>query len=97
MSNVDKYYAQTHQDENQPPALEDYNLYSEDTALQEAIHREGARWAEQDIARFGAECGLPERIALGFAANANRPQLHTHDRFGHRIEDRKSTRLNSSH
>src|SRR5690554_4387082 len=86
MSNVDKYYAQTHQVENQPPALEDYNLYSEDTALQEAIHREGARWAEQDIARFGAECGLPERIALGFAANANRPQLHTHDRFGHRID-----------
>src|SRR5690554_1161826 len=86
MSNVDKYYAQTHQVENQPPALEDYNLYSEDTALQEAIHREGAHWAEQDIARFGAECGLPERIALGFAANANRPQLHTHDRFGHRID-----------
>lgn len=86
MSNLDKYYAQTHAVENQPSALEDYNLYAEDKALQEAVHREGASAAEQDIARFGAECGLPERIALGFAANANAPQLHTHDRFGHRID-----------
>lgn len=86
MNNVDKYYAQTHAVENQPSALEDYNLYAEDKALQEAVHREGASAAEQDIARFGAECGLPERIALGFAANANAPQLQTHDRFGHRID-----------
>ncbi|RUO43431.1 isovaleryl-CoA dehydrogenase [Idiomarina aquatica] len=80
------YYAQTHEVTNQPPALENYNLYAEDKALQEAVQREGAAWAEQDIARFGAECGLSERIKLGFDANANKPQLQTHDRFGHRID-----------
>uniref|UniRef100_UPI00398560EB isovaleryl-CoA dehydrogenase n=1 Tax=Pseudidiomarina salilacus TaxID=3384452 RepID=UPI00398560EB len=84
--NHDRFFAKTHNVENQPPLLENYNLYAEDQALQAAVHREGASWAEQDIARFGAECGLPERIALGFAANANKPQLFTHDRFGHRID-----------
>ncbi|RWU12034.1 isovaleryl-CoA dehydrogenase [Pseudidiomarina gelatinasegens] len=86
MSERDKYLAQTHIVENQPPALENYNLYAEDHALQAAVKREGAAWAEQDIARFGAECGLPERIALGFAANTNKPTLQTHDRFGERID-----------
>lgn len=86
MTIPDNYLAQTHTVENQPLALENYNLYAEDQALQEAVKREGANWAEQDIARFGAECGLPERIALGFAANVNKPQLITHDRFGHRID-----------
>ncbi len=86
MESNDRYLAQTHSVENQPPALENYNLYAEDRALQAAVAREGATWAEQDITRFGAECGLPERIELGFAANANKPQLTTHDRFGHRID-----------
>lgn len=86
MSKTDNYYAQTHEVTNQPPPLEDYNLYAADTALQEAVVREGAGSAETDIARFGAECGLSDRIKLGFDANANKPQLQTHDRFGHRVD-----------
>ncbi|MGM0482153.1 MAG: isovaleryl-CoA dehydrogenase [Pseudomonadota bacterium] len=89
MNNSDSqaaYCAQTHEVTNQPPALENYNLYAEDSALQEAVQREGAGWAEQDITRFGAECGLAERIQLGFDANRQKPTLHTHDRFGHRID-----------
>ena len=86
MTTTDKYLAQTHQVTNQPPALEDYNLYAADIALQQAVTREGAAWAEQDITRFGAECGLRERIQLGFDANANKPQWQSHDRFGHRID-----------
>lgn len=83
---TDAYCAQTHEVKNQPPALENYNLFAEDKALQEAVQREGAGWAEQDIARFGAECGLTERIQLGFDANRQKPILHTHDRFGHRLD-----------
>lgn len=86
MNTTDRFLSQTHTVKNQPPALEDYNLFAEDQALQEAVKREGAAWSEQDLLRFGAECGLPERITLGFAANANKPQLMTHDRFGHRID-----------
>jgi len=87
MTNNNRFYATTHEVTNQPPELENYNLYAEDTALQEALKREGAGWAEQDVARFGAECGLTERIKMGFDANANKPQLRTHDRFGHRIDE----------
>ncbi|RUO73790.1 isovaleryl-CoA dehydrogenase [Pseudidiomarina sediminum] len=86
MSHPDRFFAQTHQVENQPPALENYNLYAADQALQDAVQREGAAWAAQDITRFGAECGRADRIALGFAANANKPQLVTHDRFGQRVD-----------
>lgn len=87
MTNSNRFYATTHEVTNQPPELENYNLYAEDTALQEALKREGAEWAEQDVTRFGAECGLSDRIKLGFDANANKPQLRTHDRFGHRIDE----------
>lgn len=86
MSQTDKYYAQTHEVTNQPTPLADYNLFAVDTALQQALAREGAAWAETDIARFGAECGLSDRIKLGFDANANKPQLNTHDRYGHRVD-----------
>ncbi|MGM0526670.1 MAG: isovaleryl-CoA dehydrogenase [Pseudomonadota bacterium] len=87
MTDDNRYFASTHDVKNQPPVLENYNLYAEDQALQEALNREGGSWAERDVVRFGAECGLSERIKLGFDANANKPQLRTHDRFGYRIDE----------
>ena len=36
----------THEVTNQPPPLVDVNLYETDPALREALHREGAGWAE---------------------------------------------------
>lgn len=77
---------QTHDVTNQPPALENYNCYLSDQALQAAVQREGASWASADIERFGAVAGRAETIALGFQANATKPLLQTHDRFGHRID-----------
>ena len=38
--------AATHEVFNQPPPLENYNLFAADTALVEAVRREGADWAE---------------------------------------------------
>ena len=35
----------THEVLNQPPPLEDYNLYETDKVLKEALRREGATWA----------------------------------------------------
>lgn len=81
-----KFYATTHQVLNQPPMLENYNLFKSDTALQSAVEREGANWASNDLRRFGLESGTAERIALGFQANAHKPELRTHDRYGHRID-----------
>ena len=83
----DRYLASTHEVINQPCALENYNLYEQDTALAEAARREGAADREQDLVRFGALAGAAETIDLGFRANNNKPVFNTHDRFGHRIDE----------
>lgn len=77
----------THSVTNQPPALQDYNLYSRDRALAESIEREGAGWAEENLQAFGQLIGREETIKLGCLANENLPVLKTHDRFGHRIDE----------
>ncbi len=77
----------THDVFNQPPPLENYNLYLEDHALQEAVVREGGDWAVDELTAFGALTGSREVIELGFQANEQRPQLRTHDRYGHRVDE----------
>ncbi|HVL74948.1 MAG TPA: acyl-CoA dehydrogenase family protein [Noviherbaspirillum sp.] len=67
--------------------LEDYNLYQQDTALREAVLREGGGWAEERLQDFGKLTGSRELIELGFQANENKPVLHTHDRHGHRVDE----------
>lgn len=80
-------HGETHTVFNQPTALENYNSYLGDQALQEAINREGAGWASGDLQSFGALTGSAEMIELGFQANQNKPELFTHDRFGHRVDE----------
>jgi putative acyl-CoA dehydrogenase len=77
----------THTVFNQPPPLEDYNLFSADRPLTEALGREGASWAVERVRAFGALAGRRETIAWGFQANENRPVLRTHDRTGNRIDE----------
>src|SRR5436309_4335544 len=77
---------ETHEVLNQSVPLEGYNLYTEDTALVEAVRREGADWAEPRIAAFGELLG-GEAISLGVKANENPPRLRTHDRYGNRIDE----------
>ena len=81
------FLAETHEVQNQPPALQDYNLYQHDHALREAVAREGAAWAEGDLQAFGALTGSREVIELGFQANENKPVLYTHNNYGHRIDE----------
>lgn len=87
LSLSDRYLANTHEVVNQPPALENYNPYTQDQALQEAVQREGAGAAHDDLTRFGRLAGDARTIDLGFKANAHKPVFHSHDRFGHRIDD----------
>ena len=77
----------THEVFNQPPPLEGYNVFAADTALVEALRREGADWAEDEARELGALCGLPQTIRWGVEANQNPPKLRTHDRFGNRIDE----------
>ncbi|WP_028008349.1 isovaleryl-CoA dehydrogenase [Solimonas flava] len=76
----------THSVDNQAPPLVDYNAYLTDPALREAVAREGGGWAEAHLSAYGAVAG-GELIALGFAANENKPKLKTYDRYGHRIDE----------
>lgn len=73
--------------QNQPPPIEPYNVFTSDLVLRDAVVREGAGWAEKELATLGATLGKPETVALGFAANRNPPQLKAFDRFGHRIDE----------
>ena len=77
---------ETHSAENVVRELVDFNLYLQDAALQEAVRREGAAWAHEDLAAFGALTGSGEYLALGALANRYGPELETHDRFGNRID-----------
>ncbi len=87
IQNENRFFADTHVVENQPRALEDYNLYLQDQALRAAVAREGAGWAEDELHAFGTLTGSRELIELGFQANENKPVLHTHDRYGRRVDE----------
>jgi putative acyl-CoA dehydrogenase len=72
---------------NQPPPLINYNLFDADAPLREALEREGGSWAHDMVRELGRLAGTEEAIDWGFQANSNPPELHTHDRFGHRIDE----------
>jgi putative acyl-CoA dehydrogenase len=72
---------------NQPPPLEDYDVFAADAALTEGVLREGAEWARPALHDLGRLAGSPPALAWGTAANANPPVLRTHDRYGHRIDE----------
>ncbi len=79
--------AATHEVTNQPPPLEGYDVFEADVALAEAVEREGAGWAVDDLHALGRLAGSPQVIEWGFEANRNPPELRTHDRYGHRIDE----------
>jgi putative acyl-CoA dehydrogenase len=77
----------THEVLNQPPPLDDYDVFAADPVLCDGVPREGADWALVGLHDLGRLAGSAEAIGWGFAANANPPVLRTHDRFGHRIDE----------
>ncbi|TXH03776.1 MAG: isovaleryl-CoA dehydrogenase [Nevskiaceae bacterium] len=76
----------THTVDNQATPLGDYNAYLTDSALREAVAREGGGWAEAHLTEFGAVAG-GELMRLGYTANENKPKLRSFDRYGHRIDE----------
>ena len=76
----------THEVHNQVPPLVGHDT-SADAALREGLAREGAGWALPEVAELGRLAGTAEAQQLGRLAERHRPVLHTHDRYGHRIDE----------
>jgi len=76
----------THTVFNQTPPLTDYNLFTSDPALQEAVQREGAGAAVPDLAGAGAALGTEANFEHARLANRNAPVLHSFNAQGERID-----------
>ncbi|OBK44051.1 acyl-CoA dehydrogenase family protein [Mycobacterium kubicae] len=76
----------THVVSNQVPPMESLNLALH-PALREALIRESGEWGMEEVTEFGARCGSREVQRWSDLADRNRPILHTHDRYGHRIDE----------
>jgi putative acyl-CoA dehydrogenase len=76
----------THEVLNQPGALADYDAYTSDKPLVQAIKVFGADWADEVLRRTGSHVGSERVQHLARQANRHLPELRTHDRFGNRID-----------
>jgi putative acyl-CoA dehydrogenase len=72
--------------ENQTPPLADYNLLTSDSALQEAVRREGAAGHIADLTRAGAALGTSASFDDGRLANRHPPVLQTFNVQGERVD-----------
>ncbi len=71
---------------NQPPPLVDYDLFTSNRPLVEALEREGGGdWRDQAETLGRALGGEP--LEWGRLANEHPPVLRTHDRYGERIDE----------
>jgi putative acyl-CoA dehydrogenase len=77
----------THEVANQSTDLVDYNLFTSNPALVDALAREGSASDHDRIASLGERLGTAEMFALGDTANRNRPVLKLFDRFGGRRDE----------
>src|SRR5215475_1105096 len=88
MSTVEKPAGvRTHEVTNQAKPLVDYNVFTADRVMGEAVRREGADWAVDRITAVGEIAGRADVIELGRLANENPPKLRTHDRYGNRVDE----------
>ncbi|MBJ7290621.1 acyl-CoA dehydrogenase family protein [Williamsia sp.] len=76
----------THEVFNQVPPLQDYDA-AEYAPILEALSREGADDALETIHEVGRAAGSADAQRLGDLAEEHPPVLHTHDRYGHRVDE----------
>jgi len=78
--------SETHVVTNQVPPLTDYNPATAPVLI-EAMIREGGGWGLDEVTELGALSGGATAQRWGDLADRNVPVLHTHDRYGHRIDE----------
>ena len=76
----------THEVTNQAPPLAGHDV-AEDAVLLDGLRREGADWYVDDLHRLGLLAGSEQAQRWAEEANRHEPELRTHDRYGHRIDE----------
>lgn len=76
----------THEVTNQAPPLTGHDV-ADDPVLLEGVRREGAAWHLPELHRFGRYAGSEEAQHRADQANRHEPELRTHDRYGHRVDE----------
>jgi len=71
---------------NQALAPQPVDLFEVDLALREALEREGGGWGVERAHEAGTVAGSVEALEHSRRAERNQPVLHTHDRYGNRID-----------
>ncbi|MEV6314360.1 acyl-CoA dehydrogenase family protein [Streptomyces sp. NPDC051776] len=83
--------ASTHTVTNQAPPLTGYDVFGADAALGEAVARHTAperlEEVREELGELGRAAGSAQAQEWGDQANENPPVLHTHDRYGHRVDE----------
>jgi putative acyl-CoA dehydrogenase len=77
----------THEVVNQVPPRVDVDEFSSNLPLVEAVWHYEAGWAADDLARVGSHVGTEEFQHDAERANRFEPELHSHDRYGNRIDE----------
>lgn len=76
----------THEVFNQPEALVGYNLFDTNRGLRDALKFNAPKLATAELSALGASLGSAEMQTHARLANTHMPQLHSHDRFGRRVD-----------
>lgn len=77
----------THEVFNQPTPLVDYNLFDTNRPLRDALKFNAPALQTTQLHELGATLGSAGMQAHARLANIHTPELHTHDRFGRRIDE----------
>lgn len=77
----------THTVFNQSTPRVDVNEYELNTVLREAVARHDGGWADDELGEIGELVGSAQFQHDAHLANTITPELHTHDRWGNRIDE----------
>jgi putative acyl-CoA dehydrogenase len=77
----------THEVFNQPRPLVGYNLFDGNRPLQDALKLNAPKLDTAPLAKLGALLGTGEMQEHARLANVHTPQLRSHDRYGHRLDE----------
>jgi putative acyl-CoA dehydrogenase len=76
----------THEVVNQPQPLVDYNMFEGNRGLRDALKLNAPGLDTAGLSALGANLGSAAMQLHARLANVHGPQLHSHDRFGRRID-----------